>query len=437
MKFQMFQQDSNTAALENSWKGCYLFFMDMFHLLAVVLTLSALFRYINVRFLRFPGVIGVMTIALLTSLGIILADRLGFELHEAASRIIDSIPLDRTLLHGMLSFLIFAGALQVNLGDLLEQKWMVLSLASIGVVLSTIIVGVLSFFAFSLSGLDMPLAYCFLFGALISPTDPISVVAMMKKVKARPDIEAMITGESLLNDGVGVVIFAILCELMGSAGSHAITASHVLQLFAQEAFGGFSLGLAAGGLAFLMLRSIDSYETEILITLALVTGGYALAETLHVSGPMAMVGAGILIGNHGRRLAMSSTTRQHLDDFWSVTDELMNAVLFVLIGLEMLIITVQPVVFTAAACAIPVVLAARMISVSLPLAIRGFDAMMVKLLTWTGLRGGISVALALSLPSSPYRQSIITITYTVVVFSIMVQGLTAGKILKRFRRETA
>ena len=411
--------------------------MGMFHLLAVVLTLSALFSYINVRFLRFPRVVGVMAIALLTSFGIILADSLGLKLHETAARIIDSVPFDRTLLHGMLSFLIFAGALQVNLGDLLEQKWMVLALASIGVVLSTIIVGVLSFFVFLLAGLEIPLLYCFLFGALISPTDPISVVAMMKKVRARADIEVMITGESLLNDGVGVVIFSILYEIMGTAGDGSISALHVLHLFVQEAFGGFSLGLAAGGVAFLMLRSIDSYETEILITLALVTGGYALAETLHVSGPMAMVGSGILIGNHGRRLAMSFTTRRHLDDFWSVTDELMNAVLFVLIGLEMLIINTKSVYFVAAACAIPVVLTARMISVSLPLAMRGFDAMMVKLLTWTGLRGGISVALALSLPSSPYREFIITITYTVVVFSIMVQGLTAGKILRQFRRESA
>ena len=411
--------------------------MGLFHLLAVVLTLSALFSYINVRFLKFPGVVGVMTIALLTSLGIVLAGRLGLGLHQAAARIITSIPLDRTLLHGMLSFLIFAGALQVNLGDLLDQKWMVLTLASVGVVLSTIIVGVLSYFVFSLAGLGIPLVYCFLFGALISPTDPISVVAMMKKMRARPDIEALITGESLLNDGVGVVIFSILYAIIGHSAEGTISASHVLMLFVQEAFGGFFLGLAAGGAAFFMLRSIDSYETEILITLALVTGGYALAETLHVSGPMAMVGAGILIGNHGRRLAMSETTRQHLDDFWSVTDELMNAVLFVLIGLEVLIISVRPGVIVAALGAIPVVLAARMVSVSLPLAIRGSGAGMVKLLTWTGLRGGISVALALSLPQGEYREFIITITYTVVIFSIIVQGLTAGRIISKFRRKAA
>jgi len=409
--------------------------MGLFQLLAVVLTLSALFSYINVRFLRFPGVVGVMIVALLTSLGIILADRMGFELQQAASRIITSIPLDRTLLHGMLSFLIFAGALQVNLSDLLDQKWMVLTLASVGVVLSTIIVGVLGYFAFLLAGVQLPLVYCFLFGALISPTDPISVVAMMKKMKARSDIKALITGESLLNDGVGVVIFSILYTIVQHSGSSAISPVHVLQLFAQEAFGGFALGLAAGGAAFLLLRSIDSYETEILITLALVTGGYALAERLHVSGPMAMVGSGILIGNHGRRLAMSVTTRQHLDDFWSVTDELLNAVLFVLIGLEILIVSLAPGVVSASLYAIPVVLAARMISVSLPLAIRGFDADMVKLLTWTGLRGGISVALALSLPRGPYRESIITITYAVVIFSIIVQGLSAGRIVRRFRKE--
>ncbi len=375
-----------------------------------------------------------MTIALLTSLGIIAANRLGLDFHTPASRIISSAPLDHTLLHGMLSFLIFAGALHVNLNDLLEQKWLILGLASVGVLLSTFIVGGLCYVAFSLVGSGMPLIYCLLFGALISPTDPISVVALMKKMKARPDIEVLITGESLLNDGVGVVIFSIILTLAGQTGE-GLSAATVLHLFVQEAIGGFALGIAAGSAAFFLLRSIDSYETEILITLALVTGGYALAEVLHASGPMAMVGAGILIGNHGRRFAMSYITRKHLDDFWAVTDELMNVVLFVLIGLEVLIISVKPAVIAASLCAIPIVLAARFISVSLPLVIRGFDRSMVKLLTWTGLRGGISVALALSLPHTPYREAIITITYSVVIFSIVVQGLTAHRVLQHFRIE--
>ena len=411
--------------------------MGLFHVLAVVVTLAAVFSYINVRFLKFPRVVGVMTIALLASLGIILASHLGLDLRSSASEIIASIPLEHTLLHGMLSFLIFAGALHVNLADLLEQKWMVLGLASVGVILSTVIVGIFSYFVFALTGLSIPFVYCMLFGALISPTDPVSVVAIMKKIGARPDIEVLITGESLLNDGVGVVIFSILCTLVEQTHGSGLSAGMVLQLFAREALGGFTLGIAAGALAFLMLRSIDSYETEIMITLALVTGGYALAEALHVSGPMAMVGAGILIGNHGRRLAMSYNTRQHLDGFWSVTDELMNVVLFVLIGLEILLLQIKPSVMIAAICAIPVVLAARMISVSAPLVIAGFDSSMVKLLTWTGLRGGISVALALSLPSGPYRESIITITYTVVIFSIMVQGLTAEQVISRFRSQDA
>ncbi len=411
--------------------------MGLFHVLAVVVTLAAVFSYINVRFLKFPRVVGVMTIALLASLGIILASHLGLDLRSSASEIITSIPLEHTLLHGMLSFLIFAGALHVNLADLLEQKWMVLGLASVGVILSTVIVGIFSYFVFALTGLSIPFVYCMLFGALISPTDPVSVVAIMKKIGARPDIEVLITGESLLNDGVGVVIFSILCTLVEQTHGSGLSAGMVLQLFAREALGGFTLGIVAGALAFLMLRSIDSYETEIMITLALVTGGYAMAEALHVSGPMAMVGAGILIGNHGRRLAMSYNTRQHLDDFWSVTDELMNVVLFVLIGLEILLLQIKPSVMIAAICAIPVVLAARMISVSAPLVIAGFDSSMVKLLTWTGLRGGISVALALSLPSGPYRESIITITYTVVIFSIMVQGLTAEQVISRFRSQDA
>lgn len=408
--------------------------MSLFDLGAIVLALSATFSYINTRFLKFPGVVGVMMMALITSLGIILLDRSGFHLHQEARNIVAAMKLDRTLLHGMLSFLIFAGALHVDLNDLIEQKWMVLSLASAGVVLSTIIIGLLGFRVFSMVGIDIPLLDCFVFGALISPTDPISVLAIMKNMHARKDIEVLITGESLFNDGVGVVIFSILTGLLNSPQGEVVSASRVLGIFIMESGGGITLGLAAGSAAFLMLRAIDSYETEILITLALVTGGYALAEALHVSGPMAMVGAGLLMGNQGRRLAMSDNTRKHLDDFWSVTDELMNAVLFVLIGLEMLVVTITPHLIMAAAAAIPVVLIARMLSVSFPLAVRGFNGRMIKLLTWTGLRGGISVALALSLPHGPCREPIITITYAVVVFSIMVQGLSVRKIIEEFKQ---
>lgn len=287
-----------------------------------------------------------------------------------------------------------------------------------------------------LGKLGMPVRFilCLLFGALISPTDPVAVIAILKTSGITKSLETKISGESLFNDGIGVVFFMIIMEL--AAGGGDITTGKVMQLFLQEAVGGVAFGVAIGGLAYLMLKRVDDYQLEVIITLALVTGGYSLADRLHTSGPLAMVAAGLLVGNHGRAFAMSDTTREHLDSFWELIDEILNAILFMLIGLEVQVMDFSWGYLTAGVAAIGIALLARWASVTVSVSImrpfRSFSPGVISLLTWGGLRGGISVALALSLPPWPGRDTILGITYIVVVFSILVQGLTLGKFAKRF-----
>ncbi len=407
--------------------------MDAFQISAVLLTLSALFSYINARYVKLPTTIGLMVIALIASLGLLLAGLLVPGIKPWAVDLLEQIDFDQTVLHGMLSFLLFAGALYVNLDDLMEQRWVIGILATVGVFMSTFIIGGLSYLVFYLLGLELRLIDCLLFGALISPTDPIAVLGILKTTQTPKSLETKIAGESLFNDGVGVVIFLVLLKI--AAGGDNVSTAYVLGLFAQEALGGATLGFCSGWLAYVMLKRLDNYQVEILITLSLVTGGYALAEALHLSAPIAVVIAGLFIGNHGRRFAMSDKTREHLDTFWELVDEILNAVLFVLIGLEILVLTVYGRELLAAMLLIPLVLLARFVSVGGPIAIlrrcRTFSPHAVKILTWGGLRGGISVALALSLPPSPAREVILTVTYAVVVFSIVVQGLTIGRLVAR------
>jgi CPA1 family monovalent cation:H+ antiporter len=342
-------------------------------------------------------------------------------------------------MQGMLSFLLFAGALNVNLEDLLQHKWSVAVFTVFGVVCSTAIIGLLVFVLFGWIGLPIPLLHCFVFGALISPTDPIAVLSLLKQFGAPKTLEVNIAGEALFNDGVGVVVFLALYELVTMG--HELSISRIGFLFLTEAIGGVALGLLLGWVAYRLLKSIDHYQVEVLLTLALVTGGYALANALHASGPLAIVAAGIFIGNHGRMFAMSAKTRAQLDTFWELIDEILSAVLFVLIGLEVLVITVKPGYWSAAALTIPVVLLARFVSVWIPAAMmrshfrdtRG----LVQIMTWGGLRGGISVALALALPTGPGRELTITITYAVVVFSILIQGLTVPTLVKRMLKKPA
>lgn len=412
--------------------------MKLFNILAILITLSAVFSYINHRYIRLPNTIGLMLIALLVSLGMIILGKMGFGLEQDARKLLDSIDFNETLLHGMLSFLLFAGALHINLSDLARQKRIISLLATAGVAGSTFVVGIMSWWVFNTLEICLPLIYCLLFGALISPTDPIAVISILKSAGVPKSLETKIAGESLFNDGVAVVVFIVLLEV--ATGGHAVTAGSVAFLFIKEALGGVVFGLVIGVIAYWMLKSVDNYQVEILITLALVTGGFALADAIHISGPIAIVVAGLLIGNHGRHLAMSKKTRRNLDTFWELVDEILNAVLFVLIGLEVLVLTFTREYFVASLLLIPLLLLARFVSVGLPVTIlrpfRTFSPHVVKILTWGGLRGGISVALALSLPKGPSRETILAVTYCIVVFSILVQGLTIGKLVRAASRKT-
>ena len=411
--------------------------MSLFNILAILLTLSALFSYINYRYVRLPVAIGLMFIALLMSLGLIGLSHIGIPLEEGAEILLRSIDLNETLLHGMLSFLLFAGALHIDINDLARQKWVIGWLATGSVLISTLAVGLLMHFLLGLLGVPVPLIYAFLFGALISPTDPIAVLGILKSIGTSKSLEIKIAGESLFNDGVGVVVFVILLAM--ATGTEPVTVGTVVSLFATEAVGGAAFGLGIGLIAYRMLKDVDNYNVEILITLALVTGGYALADALHISGPIAIVVAGLLIGNHGRSFAMSETTREHLDTFWELIDEILNAVLFVLIGLEVLVLPFTPTYLIAGAIAIPTVLLARFISVSLPITLmrvfREFTPNAIKIMTWGGLRGGISIALALSLAPGSARDAIVSVTYIVAVFSILVQGLTIGSFARRWAQD--
>ncbi|HRY16093.1 MAG: sodium:proton antiporter [Chromatiaceae bacterium] len=409
----------------------------MLDIVALLITLTALFSYLNRRFIKLPTTIGVMALAMLLSLILMSLGELGYApVEQRAEAIIASIDFNQVLMEGMLSLLLFAGALHVDLEELARKKWPIGVLATVGVVASTFLVGIASWIVLNFGfGISISLLYCLLFGALISPTDPIAVLGILKSAGAPKSLEIKIAGESLFNDGIAVVVFAILVSL--AVGGAEVTVGGVILLFAEEALGGVAFGLAIGFVAYFFLKTIDSYDVEILITLALVLGGYALAIHLHVSGPIAMVVAGLMIGNHGRRFAMSETTRENLDTFWEMIDEILNAVLFVLIGLEAVILTFEGDYWLASLFIVPLVLLARLICVGVPVTVMrrrfGFEFTphAVKIMTWGGLRGGISVALALSLPAGPERQVVLALTYIVVLFSILAQGLTVGPLIKR------
>jgi CPA1 family monovalent cation:H+ antiporter len=407
--------------------------MAFFNAFAVLIALAALFSWLNHRFIRLPATIALLLFSLATSVGVVALGKLGFDSEQLAQEVLDKVQLDQALLNGMLSFLLFAGALQVDLTDLAKRKWAVGFLASLGVIVSTAIAGVAMWAIFGALGHAVPLIWCLLFGALISPTDPISVLAILKSAHVEKSLEMKMAGEALLNDGVAVVLFVVLLGIV--LGGEAVTPTHVAAVFAQEVLGGALFGLAIGYTAYRMLATVDHYQVEILITLALVTGGYALALQWHLSGPITIVVAGVLIGNHGRQYAMSARSRERVDAFWELVDEIMNAVLFVMIGLELLRLQLDLTYAWAAALAIPAVLLARLVSVALGAAVPGlrtdFSPRVIGVLTWGGLRGGISVALALSLPGGPHRDAIIAVTYAVVVFSILVQGLTLSRVIKK------
>lgn len=407
----------------------------MLDITAICLVVTALLAYLNHRVTRLPTTIGVMVIALALSLAIVVLDRmdLDFGLRGREEAFVRSIDFTDVLMQGMLSFLLFAGALHIEATGLRAFRVPVALLAVVGTTASTAAVGILLWLVLPAVGVDLDLMHCLLFGALISPTDPIAVMAILKSAKAPKDLELVIAGESLFNDGVGVVIFSVLLGMIASGEAPTVASTTTTLL--REAGGGLLFGAVVGMIVYRLLKSIDEYHVEVLITLAAVTGGYAAASRLHVSGPLAMVVMGLMIGNEGRAHAMSDDTRRYVDMFWELVDEMLNAVLFVLIGLEVLLIAFPLPLLWAGGIGIAATLLARLVTAGLPVRVAGglfrLPAGSATVLTWGGLRGGISVALALSLPAGPARDVIVAMTYMVVVFSILGQGLTIGRVVRR------
>ena len=413
--------------------------MELYNTLTLLLVIAAAFGYINHRFLRLPATIGLMVLALVSSLVAIALGRLGVPWVMSASQLVRNIDFHDVLMDVMLSFLLFAGALHVDVRTLGNERWAVGTMAVVGTLLSTLLVATGVFYLLPLMGFDTPYIYCLLFGALISPTDPIAVMGILKQARISKSLEIKIVGESLFNDGIAVVVFISLYEI-AVYGTDKATPAFIGELFLREALGGILLGVGLGYAAYWALRTIDNYKVEVLITLALVMGGTALASAWHTSGPLAIVVAGLIVGDKGREKGMSDLTREYLDKFWEMLDEILNAVLFVLIGLEMLVLDISNAVLLVGAAAVVLTLLARFVSVALPLSFlrryTTFNAPTLRVLSWGGLRGGISVALALSLPPTMPRDLIVGITYVVVVFSIIVQGLTIGPLVRKLGLST-
>lgn len=413
--------------------------MGISEIITIIIVLTAAFAYINHRLIKWPPTIGIMVLSLSASILLAVLGEYNPFLSDKAIKFASSIDFRDVLMNFMLSFLLFAGAIHIDADKLKKQGWPILLLSTIGIVLSTTIVGCVTWYLFQLFHLPVQFIYCLLFGALISPTDPIAVLAILKKANIPATLELKISGESLFNDGVAVVVFVTLMDVARS-GVSTIDAIVVGKLFLQEAVGGMLFGALLGYIGYYALRSIDDYKVEILVTLALVMGGYSIAGYLHISGPLAMVVAGIITGNKVKEEILSHTSRDYLVKFWELIDEILNAVLFLLIGLEMLSIKVNATVLVIGGISIFVVLMARLIAVFFPILLLRykikFEKHTVAILTWGGLRGGLSVALALSLSPEMHRDEFLLITYIIVVFSILVQGLTIGGFARRLIGKT-
>lgn len=410
--------------------------LSVLEISAIFLSITALLTYVNHRFIGLPTTIGVMVISMLLSIGAIFLGFLGFDdLIDYEVSLLDQLDFTEVLLDGMLSMLLFAGALHVNVSDLRRYKLPIGILACVGTLLSTVIIAGALYLVLPLLGFDLAFIWCLLFGALISPTDPIAVMGILQSAGAPKSIETVIAGESLFNDGIGVVIFVLLLGVLSSGDIP--TTYYVAHTLAVEAGGGIVFGLVLGGILYYLLKSIDSYQEEVLLTLAGVIGGYALASHWHLSGPLAMVMMGLMVGNHGRSMAMSDKTRHYVDLFWELIDEILNAILFVLIGLEVVMIAFSSNLFIAGGLTIFIALMARLIVVGITTTTFNKQLELPsgawKVLTWGGLRGGISVALVLQLPDGNERDILLALTYAVVVFSILIQGLSIGKVAKTIR----
>ncbi|RKR82343.1 sodium/proton antiporter (CPA1 family) [Mucilaginibacter gracilis] len=412
--------------------------MGISEILTITIVLAAVFAYINHRLIKWPPTIGIMVLSLGTSMVLAALGKVHPFLTDKALQLASSIDFRDVLMNFMLSFLLFAGAIHIDAAKLKKQAWPVLLLSTLGILISTVLIGAFTWYLFILFSLPIPFIYCLLFGALISPTDPIAVLAILKEAKIPESLEVKISGESLFNDGVAVVVFITLFEAARS-GTADVSALAIGQLFLQEAIGGLLFGVALGYVGYFALRSIDDYKVEVLITLAIVMGGYFVAGHLHVSGPLAMVVAGIITGNKVRDGALSDVSRDYLGKFWELIDEILNAILFLLIGLEMLIIKISITVLLIGVLSIVLVLLARWVSVFFPVMLLRykikFEKHAISILTWGGLRGGLSVALALSLTTAMHRDEFVLITYVVVVFSILVQGLSIGNIARRLLKK--
>ena len=414
--------------------------MQVYHYFTIIIILAAAFGYFNQRFLKLPRTIGVMIIALLTSLGIVLAASYFPNLFVQTKAMILSIDFYTILMEVMLSFLLFAGSIHIKLNDIKSERVPIIALSTIGVLISTVIVGGMMYWLLQLFGLNISFINCLLFGALISPTDPIAVLGILKSANIPKSLETKISGESLFNDGVAVVLFMAIYEI-SAVGFANMGISDIALLFLREAGGGILLGTALGSLGTYILKTIDDYSVEVMVTLAMVMGGYWLASALHISGPLSMVVAGIFIGNRGREIGMSSITEEYIDKFWEMLDEILNAVLFLLIGLELLVIKFENIYILIGIIAIFVVLLARFISVGIPFFLLKkrvkFEQNSFPILVWGGIRGVISVALALALPRHNSGDMFVAITYIIVLFSIIFQGLTIGSLAKKLTTKSA
>ncbi len=409
--------------------------MDLYEILTALTFLAAIFGYINARFIKLPTAIGLMLIAILFSLASIGIGYFDDTLYNAEVLLIRQIDFESVLMDYMLSFLLFAGALHTNFQQLKVQRWPILMFATLGVLTSTFLVGTLTYYLLGALSLKVGYIHCLLFGALISPTDPIAVLGILKKAKVPKKLETKIVGESLFNDGVGVVIFLTLFGI-AAAGVDSVGPLDIVKLFGREVFGGIFLGLLLGWLSYRLMRAIDDFSIEIIITLAAVMVGTVVAHKLHVSGPLAMVAAGLIVGNDKvRDAAMSEETERYVDRFWELLDILLNAILFVLIGLEMLILVFEADYILAALLILPIVLASRYVSLWLPVRIFENKLEFVPrthlIMTWGGLRGGISIALALTLTLEMHRDMFLILTYVVVAFSILIQGVTIEKLVRK------
>lgn len=407
--------------------------MELFNIITILISLTAVFSYINARFLRLPSTIGLMVLAILFSLALLLLNIIEPQVVTEAESFVGQINFPQVLLNVMLSFLLFAGALHTDSSLLRRESRTIMLFAVVGVILSTFLIAFLMYWMIQLTGYRLEFIYCLLFGALISPTDPIAVLGILTKAGVPKKVEINIVGESLFNDGIGVVVFIIILQAL-QQGIEDVSVGEIVLLFVREAIGGLAFGFILGFIMYVLLRSIDNYETEVMLTVAMVMGGYYLANLSGVSGPLAMVVAGLFTGNRTKRYAMSNTSQSYLEKFWQLIDVIMNAILFVLIGLTFILLDYKHIYIIISLLAVPIVLISRYISIRLPVLLLkkwvAFERKDQLLMTWGGLRGGLSIAMALSLSDGMHKDLMVFVTYIIVLFSILVQGLTVGKLAK-------